>query len=64
MPNGSSASFSFSGKVGQPQHSADAATRLGGDGGEYGKSGLLFDHILNRLQGELQNRKTGQSYIT
>lgn len=35
---------------------------MGGMGGGMrapGKSGLTFDHILNRLQGELQSRETG-----
>ncbi|KDQ10943.1 hypothetical protein BOTBODRAFT_35721 [Botryobasidium botryosum FD-172 SS1] len=50
----------------RPPHPAQSPTALlggmggGGIGGRVGKSGLTFDHILSRLQGELQkSRETG-----
>ncbi|KAJ8091227.1 hypothetical protein PM082_004203 [Marasmius tenuissimus] len=65
-PGGSA--FNFSGGAGQPpprrpQMSQQGMAGMGGMGGSMrppGKSGLTFDHILNRLQGELQkSRETG-----
>ncbi|KAJ3808060.1 hypothetical protein F5876DRAFT_90246 [Lentinula aff. lateritia] len=64
-----SASFNFSGQQPprRPQMSQQGIS-MGGMGGSMrppGKSGLTFDHILNRLQGELQkSRETGAELHT
>lgn len=65
-----SASFNFSGQQPprRPQMSQQGISGMGGMGGSMrppGKSGLTFDHILNRLQGELQkSRETGAELHT
>ncbi|KAJ4471977.1 hypothetical protein J3R30DRAFT_3522382 [Lentinula aciculospora] len=65
-----SASFNFSGQQPprRPQLSQQGISGMGGMGGSMrppGKSGLTFDHILNRLQGELQkSRETGAELHT
>jgi hypothetical protein len=57
--SGSSNNFSFA----HPQRRPALQSQLGGMGGSMrppGKNGLSFDHILSRLQGELQkSRETG-----
>ncbi|KAJ3777088.1 hypothetical protein EV361DRAFT_944381 [Lentinula raphanica] len=65
-----SSSFNFSGQQPprRPQLSQQGISGMGGMGGSMrppGKSGLTFDHILNRLQGELQkSRETGAELHT
>ncbi|KAJ3785861.1 hypothetical protein GGU10DRAFT_312210 [Lentinula aff. detonsa] len=65
-----SSSFNFSGQQPprRPQMSQQGISGMGGMGGSMrppGKSGLTFDHILNRLQGELQkSRETGAELHT
>ncbi|KAF9074708.1 hypothetical protein BDP27DRAFT_1316695 [Rhodocollybia butyracea] len=65
-----SSSFNFSGQQPprRPQISQQGISGMGGMGGSMrppGKSGLTFDHILNRLQGELQkSRETGAELHT
>lgn len=52
----SGSSFSFA----HPQRRPTLQSQLGGMGGSMrppGKNGLSFDHILNRLQGELQKSR-------
>ncbi|KAA1472369.1 hypothetical protein DENSPDRAFT_821141 [Dentipellis sp. KUC8613] len=65
--NGSNAAFSFANSQAGPGGPAQrrptmqqGLTGMGGMGGNMrapGKSGLTFDHILNRLQGELQKSR-------
>ncbi|KAF9463266.1 hypothetical protein BDZ94DRAFT_1259519 [Collybia nuda] len=67
--NGSgSGSFNFNGPQRRPQLSQQGIAGMGGMGGSMrppGKSGLTFDHILSRLQGELQkSRETGAELHT
>jgi type II secretory pathway pseudopilin PulG len=76
QPNGasssssSSATFNFAGNQAQrrPQLAQQGIAGMGGMGGSMrppGKSGLTFDHILSRLQGELQkSRETGAELHT
>ncbi|KAG5653877.1 hypothetical protein H0H81_009699 [Sphagnurus paluster] len=63
------ASFNFGpGQQRRPQISQQGIAGMGGMGGSMrppGKSGLTFDHILSRLQGELQkSRETGAELHT
>lgn len=68
--NNSNSSFNFSGQQPprRPQMSQQGISGMGGMGASMrppGKSGLTFDHILNRLQGELQkSRETGAELHT
>ncbi|KAL0569495.1 hypothetical protein V5O48_012477 [Marasmius crinis-equi] len=69
LPGPAGSAFNFSAATGQqppprrPQMSQQGMAGMGGMGGSMrppGKSGLTFDHILTRLQGELQkSRETG-----
>ncbi|KAF5349358.1 hypothetical protein D9758_011785 [Tetrapyrgos nigripes] len=67
---GSASSFNFSGQQPprRPQLAQQGIAGMGGMGGSMrppGKSGLTFDHIINRLQGELQkSRETGAELHT
>lgn len=65
---GGSGSFNFNGPQRRPQMSQQGIAGMGGMGGSMrppGKSGLTFDHILSRLQGELQkSRETGAELHT
>ncbi|KAJ7603989.1 hypothetical protein DFH06DRAFT_1487894 [Mycena polygramma] len=69
-PNPSSFNFSPGGSQGQrrPQMPHQGLNGMGGMGASMrqpGKSGLTFDHILSRLQGELtKSRETGQDLQT
>ncbi|THV04547.1 hypothetical protein K435DRAFT_714483, partial [Dendrothele bispora CBS 962.96] len=64
-PASASSSFNFSGQQPprRPQMAQQGISGMGGMGGSMrppGKSGLTFDHIITRLQGELQkSRETG-----
>ena len=66
----SSSTFNFAGNQSQrrPQLAQQGIAGMGGMGGSMrppGKSGLTFDHILSRLQGELQkSRETGAELHT
>ncbi|KAG5340641.1 hypothetical protein C0989_000896 [Termitomyces sp. Mn162] len=69
QPNGASSSFPFApGQQRRPQIAQHGLAGMGGMGGSLrppGKSGLTFDHILSRLQGELQkSRETGSELHT
>ncbi|KAG6898480.1 hypothetical protein C0993_006583 [Termitomyces sp. T159_Od127] len=69
QPNGAGSSFPFAtGQQRRPQLAQQGLAGMGGMGGSLrppGKSGLTFDHILSRLQGELQkSRETGSELHT
>ncbi|KAG6850355.1 hypothetical protein H0H93_014309 [Arthromyces matolae] len=69
QPNGPASAYPFApGQQRRPQLSQQGLTGMGGMGGSLrppGKSGLTFDHILSRLQGELQkSRETGSELHT
>ncbi|KAG6888165.1 hypothetical protein C0995_010176 [Termitomyces sp. Mi166 len=69
QPNGAGSSFPFApGQQRRPQMGQQGLAGMGGMGGSLrppGKSGLTFDHILSRLQGELQkSRETGSELQT
>lgn len=64
----SSFNFATNQQQRRPQMGHQGLTGMGGMGGSMrppGKSGLTFDHILSRLQGELQkSRETGAELHT